>query len=61
MISSSSSTVLPFVGSILTGDFTSLDKPTDVSGVATIGVFLPMDPILSDLKGELSPETRCES
>jgi hypothetical protein len=39
MISSSSSTVLPFVGLMLTGEFTSLDEPTDVSGVATIAVF----------------------
>jgi hypothetical protein len=30
---------------MLTGKFTSLDEPTDVSGVATIAVFLPMDPI----------------
>jgi hypothetical protein len=34
MILSSSSTVLSFVGLMLTGEFTLLDEPTDVSGVA---------------------------
>jgi hypothetical protein len=33
MISSSSSTMLPFVSLMLTGEFTSLDEPTDVSEV----------------------------
>jgi hypothetical protein len=39
MILASSSTVLPFAGLILTGEFTSLHEPTDVSGVAMIAVF----------------------
>jgi hypothetical protein len=39
MISSSSSTVLPFVGFMLIGEFTSLDEPTKVSEVAAIAVF----------------------
>jgi hypothetical protein len=61
MISSSSSTVLPFVDLMLICEFTLLDEPTDVSGVATV-VFVPADgPILSDLKGELSLEIRRES
>jgi hypothetical protein len=60
MISSSSSTVLPFAGLMLTGEFTSLDEPTDISEVATIAVFPPIDPISSDPKGVLSLETRCE-
>jgi hypothetical protein len=39
MISSSSFTVLPFVSLMLTGKFTSLDEPTEVSEVAAIAVF----------------------
>jgi hypothetical protein len=42
MILSSSFTVLPFVGLMLTGKFTSLDEPTEVSEVAAIAVF-PVD------------------
>jgi hypothetical protein len=49
--------VLPFFGLWLTGGFTSLDEPTDASEVAAIQCFLPIDPILSNLKGELSPKT----
>jgi hypothetical protein len=40
MISLSSLTVLPFVGLMLTGEFASLDEPTDVFDAATIAVFL---------------------
>jgi hypothetical protein len=39
MISLSSSTVLPFVDLMLTGEFALLDEPTEVSEVATIVVF----------------------
>jgi hypothetical protein len=31
--------MLPFVDLMLTGEFTSLDEPTDIFGVATIAVF----------------------
>jgi hypothetical protein len=53
--------MLPFVGLMLAGEFTSLDEPTDISGVGTIAVFPSDGPISSDLKGVLSPETRRES
>jgi hypothetical protein len=50
--------MLPFVDLMLICEFTLLDEPTDVSGVATVA-FVPADgPILSDLKGELSLEIR---
>jgi hypothetical protein len=45
---------------MMTGDFTSLDEPTDASGTA-IAVLPTNGPDLSDLKGELSPETQCKS
>jgi hypothetical protein len=46
---------------MLTGDFTSLDEPTDASRFAAIAV-LPADgPDLSNLKDKLSPETQRES
>jgi hypothetical protein len=61
MILSSSSTVLPFVGLMLTDEFTSLDESTEVSEVAVIAVFLPTDPNLSNLTGEQNLETQCES
>jgi hypothetical protein len=31
--------MLPFVGLMLTGEFTSLDEPTEVSEVAAIAVY----------------------
>jgi hypothetical protein len=60
MISSSSSIALSlfFVGLKLTGEFTSLEEPAEVSDFVAEAVFLPTDPNLSDLRGELSPETR---
>jgi hypothetical protein len=63
MISSSSSIVssIFFVGLKVTGEFTSLEEPTDGSNIAADAVFLPMDPILSDLRGESFPRTRRES
>jgi hypothetical protein len=59
MISSSSSTVpfLFFVGLKLISEFTSLEEPTKVSDFAAMQFFLPIDPNLSDLRGELSLET----
>jgi hypothetical protein len=53
MILSSSLIVFPFpfVGLMLTGEFTSLDEPTEVSE-KRLWFFLPMDPNLSDLNGE---------
>jgi hypothetical protein len=36
--------VLPFVGLMLTGEFTLLEEPTDDSEVAAAAVFLPTDP-----------------
>jgi hypothetical protein len=39
MIFLSSSTVSPFADLMLTSEFTSLDEPTDASGVAAIAAF----------------------
>jgi hypothetical protein len=54
MISSSYSIVssLLFVGFTLTGEFTSLDEPTDVSEVVATRFFLPTDLNSSDLRGK---------
>jgi hypothetical protein len=45
----------------MTGKFTSLDEPTDVSGVAAIAVFPAIDPNLSNLKGVQSLEIQHKS
>jgi hypothetical protein len=39
----------------LTDKFTLLEEPTDDSDIAIVAVFLLMDPVLLDLKGELNP------
>jgi hypothetical protein len=44
MISSSSSTAFPFVGLMLTGEFTLLDDPTNASGVVMMVVSLADGP-----------------
>jgi hypothetical protein len=49
------------IGLKLTGEFTSLDEQTKVSDLAADAVFLPTDQNSLDPKGELSPETPCES
>jgi hypothetical protein len=41
MISLSSSTVFPLVGVMLTGEFTSLDEPSEVVAVAVYLVDVP--------------------
>jgi hypothetical protein len=61
MISSSPSTMVFFVDLVLTGEFASLDEPTDASRVVRIIVSLPTDLILLDLKGELNPMIRCKN
>jgi hypothetical protein len=63
MISSSSSMMFPLLSASLplTGEFTSLSEPTEVSGVVAAAFFLSMDPKESDLRGEESPKTRRES
>jgi hypothetical protein len=45
----------------LTGEFTSLEEPTEDSDFTADAVFLSMNPNLSDLRGELSPEIRREN
>jgi hypothetical protein len=60
----SSPSILSFVFSVvmkLTGEFTSLDEPTDDSDIAIIVVFLSTDPISSYLKGESTPRNRREN
>jgi hypothetical protein len=53
--------MIPFVGLMLTGKFTSLDEPTEVSEVAVIVVF-PVDiPKFTDLTGVYSLEIQHES
>jgi hypothetical protein len=45
----------------LIGEFTSLEEPTDDSDIAAVMVFLLMDLILLDLRGELNPRNRRKS
>jgi hypothetical protein len=61
---SSSSLILSSMFSVivkLIGEFTSLEEPTDDSDIAAVMVFLPMDLILLDLRGELNPRKRRKS
>jgi hypothetical protein len=61
---SSSSLILSSMFSVivkLIGEFTSLEEPTDDSDIAVVMVFLPMDLILLDLRGELNPRNRRKS
>jgi hypothetical protein len=60
----SSSSMLSSIFSVvvkLTGDFTLLEEPADDSDLPLSRFSLPMDPISSDLKGELNPRHRHES
>jgi hypothetical protein len=49
------------IGLKLTGKFASLEEPIEDSDLAAGAVFLPTDPKLSDLRGELSPKTQRKS
>jgi hypothetical protein len=49
------------IGLKLTGEFTLLEEPIEDSNLAAGAVFLPTDPKLLDLRGELNPETQRES
>jgi hypothetical protein len=60
-LSSSTVSSIFSVGLKLTGEFTSLEEPTDNSALAAMRFFLLTDPNLSDLKGELCLETQRES
>jgi hypothetical protein len=53
--------LLLLIGLKLTGEFTSLEEPTEVSDFAADAVFLLTNPNLSDLRGELSPEIQREN
>jgi hypothetical protein len=55
MILSSSSTVLPLVGLMLTNEFTLLDELADVSGVAMNAVFSTDGPDFMGSKRRVEP------
>jgi hypothetical protein len=42
----------------LTGEFTSLEEPTDDSDITAVAVFLTTDPFSSDQRGKLNPRNR---
>jgi hypothetical protein len=55
-----SSTVLPFAELMLTGEFTSLEEPTDISKIVTAAVFPADEPELigSERRAEPRDPTR---